>query len=138
VSDSTKELSEIPIGHYHRVMESGNPIRRAWHLLKFRRVLDAFPPGPGLSLLDVGCFAGSLLSLSDETRFTRQLGVDILPERGRVNNYFKWFHVIGHEINHRGQISWLRIRARDGHKTARESLPTNQPLQPTSGADTGH
>ena len=23
-----------------------------------------------------------------------------------VNNYFKWFHVIGHEINHRGQIQW--------------------------------
>ena len=29
----------------------------------------------------------------------------------RVNNYFKWFHVIGHEINHRGQIRWLRRRA---------------------------
>jgi uncharacterized damage-inducible protein DinB len=29
----------------------------------------------------------------------------------RVNNYFKWFHVIGHEINHRGQIQWLRSRA---------------------------
>ncbi len=32
----------------------------------------------------------------------------------RVNNYFKWFHVIGHEINHRGQIRWLRIRATKG------------------------
>ena len=29
----------------------------------------------------------------------------------RVNNYFKWFHVIGHEINHRGQIRWLKSRA---------------------------
>jgi uncharacterized damage-inducible protein DinB len=29
----------------------------------------------------------------------------------RVNNYFKWFHVFGHEINHRGQIHWLRARA---------------------------
>jgi uncharacterized damage-inducible protein DinB len=28
----------------------------------------------------------------------------------RVNNYFKWFHVVGHEINHRGQIRWLRSR----------------------------
>jgi uncharacterized damage-inducible protein DinB len=28
-----------------------------------------------------------------------------------VNNYFKWFHVIGHETNHRGQILWLRSRA---------------------------
>jgi uncharacterized damage-inducible protein DinB len=30
-----------------------------------------------------------------------------------VNNYFKWFHVFGHEINHRGQIRWLRTRATD-------------------------
>ena len=29
----------------------------------------------------------------------------------RANNYFKWFHVLGHEINHRGQIRWLRVRA---------------------------
>jgi uncharacterized damage-inducible protein DinB len=29
----------------------------------------------------------------------------------RVNNYFKWFHVFGHELNHRGQIRWLRRRA---------------------------
>jgi hypothetical protein len=29
----------------------------------------------------------------------------------RVNNYFKWFHVMGREINHRGQIRWLRTRA---------------------------
>ena len=26
----------------------------------------------------------------------------------KVNNYFKWFHVFGHELNHRGQIRWLR------------------------------
>lgn len=29
----------------------------------------------------------------------------------RVNNDFKWFHVIGHELNHTGQIRWLRSRA---------------------------
>ncbi len=29
----------------------------------------------------------------------------------RVNNYFKWFHVFGHEINHRGQIRWLLRQA---------------------------
>lgn len=28
----------------------------------------------------------------------------------RVNNYFKWFHVLSHEVNHRGQIRWLRKR----------------------------
>ena len=81
MNESTKDLAGIPVGHYHQVMEHGNPIRRAWHLLKFRRVLDAFPHTTGLSLLDVGCFAGSFLSLADETRFSRQLGVDILPEQ---------------------------------------------------------
>jgi uncharacterized damage-inducible protein DinB len=32
----------------------------------------------------------------------------------KVNNYFKWFHIFGHEINHRGQIRWLRSRATKG------------------------
>ena len=27
-----------------------------------------------------------------------------------VNNYFKWFHVFEDELNHRGQIRWLRQR----------------------------
>ena len=27
-----------------------------------------------------------------------------------ANNYFKWFHVMEDEINHRGQIRWLRKR----------------------------
>lgn len=26
----------------------------------------------------------------------------------RVNNYFKWFHVFEDELNHRGQIRWLK------------------------------
>jgi uncharacterized damage-inducible protein DinB len=33
------------------------------------------------------------------------------PSGREVNNHFKWFHVLGHEINHRGQIRWLRTRA---------------------------
>jgi uncharacterized damage-inducible protein DinB len=39
-----------------------------------------------------------------ETRATMSGGQD-------VNNYFKWFHVLSHELNHRGQIRWLRTRA---------------------------
>jgi uncharacterized damage-inducible protein DinB len=27
-----------------------------------------------------------------------------------ANNYFKWFHVMEDELNHRGQIRWLRKR----------------------------
>ena len=32
-------------------------------------------------------------------------------DRRRANNYFKWFHVFEDELNHRGQIRWLRRRA---------------------------
>ena len=28
-----------------------------------------------------------------------------------ANNYFQWFHVFEDELNHRGQIRWLRKRA---------------------------
>jgi uncharacterized damage-inducible protein DinB len=28
----------------------------------------------------------------------------------QANNYFKWFHVFEDEINHRGQIRWIRKR----------------------------
>src|SRR4029450_1313013 len=42
----------------------------------------------------------------------------------RVNNYFKWFHVIGHEINHRGQIRGLRSRA-----TKRPGARSEQPME---------
>jgi len=41
-----------------------------------------------------------------------------------ANNYFKWFHVFEDELNHRGQIRWLRKRAPEsssrGKKRRRE------------------
>ncbi len=77
---ASKTVQEIPVGHYHHVMESGNPVRRAWHILKFRRALDLCTGPPG-ALLDVGCFAGSLLSLAPQEQFPLQRGVDILPEQ---------------------------------------------------------
>lgn len=87
MTQPVKQLSEIPVGHYHRVMMGGSPIRRAWHQLKFTRALELLQ-GQG-ALLDVGCFAGSLLSLAPERQFPRQLGVDILPEQiGYANAEF--------------------------------------------------
>jgi uncharacterized damage-inducible protein DinB len=38
-------------------------------------------------------------------------------DRQPANNYFKWFHVLEDEINHRGQIRWLRKRAVDKFKS---------------------
>jgi 2-polyprenyl-3-methyl-5-hydroxy-6-metoxy-1,4-benzoquinol methylase len=76
---STYDYTAIPDGHYDRVMREGSGIRRLWHLSKFERVLDQLPRQPGQSLLDIGCFAGSFLSLADPARFSQQLGVDVLP-----------------------------------------------------------
>ncbi len=73
------DYTSIPEGHYDRVLREGNAIRRLWHLSKFERVLDYLPRRPGQALLDIGCFAGTFLSMADPARFTRQLGVDILP-----------------------------------------------------------
>lgn len=71
----------IPKGYYDSVLRNGNPIRRLWHMSKFDRVLDYLPERPNQSILDIGCFAGTFLSLVPEHRFSRQLGVDILPEQ---------------------------------------------------------
>jgi 2-polyprenyl-3-methyl-5-hydroxy-6-metoxy-1,4-benzoquinol methylase len=95
------DYSGIPIGFYDSVLRGGNPIRRLWHLSKFERVLDCLPHRPGQSLLDVGCFAGSFLSLVPRERFERQVGVDILREqvdyaRARYGTPFRTFqHVDG-------------------------------------------
>jgi 2-polyprenyl-3-methyl-5-hydroxy-6-metoxy-1,4-benzoquinol methylase len=76
---SAFDYSSIPDGHYDRVLREGSAIRRLWHLSKFERVFDYLPKRSGQSLLDIGCFAGTFLSMADTERFSRQLGVDILP-----------------------------------------------------------
>ena len=35
-----------------------------------------------------------------------------LPAAPAMNAHFAWFHVVQHEVNHRGQIRWLRARLR--------------------------
>ncbi len=75
------DYSKIPIGYYDATLREGSPIRRSWHLQKFERILDCLPHLPQGSLLDIGCFAGTFLSLVPRERFGRQLGVDILEEQ---------------------------------------------------------
>jgi SAM-dependent methyltransferase len=76
---SSFDYTSIPAGHYDRVAREGSRIRRLWHLSKFERVLDYLPRRSGQSLLDVGCFAGTFLSMAGPQRFSRQVGVDVLP-----------------------------------------------------------
>lgn len=35
-----------------------------------------------------------------------------LPAAPAMNAHFAWFHVVQHEVNHRGQMRWLRARFR--------------------------
>jgi 2-polyprenyl-3-methyl-5-hydroxy-6-metoxy-1,4-benzoquinol methylase len=98
----------IPVGFYDRVLRSGSPIRRLWHLSKFERVLDYLPPAPSGALLDIGCFAGTFLSLVPEDRFKRQVGVDILkPQIDYANaNYGTSFRKFVHveSVGNLGQL----------------------------------
>jgi 2-polyprenyl-3-methyl-5-hydroxy-6-metoxy-1,4-benzoquinol methylase len=80
-NDSNFDYGGIPVGYYDRILHRGHPVRRLWHVSKFERVLDYLPTEEGGALLDIGCFAGTFLSLVPRGRFVRQVGVDILPEQ---------------------------------------------------------
>jgi 2-polyprenyl-3-methyl-5-hydroxy-6-metoxy-1,4-benzoquinol methylase len=71
----------IPVGYYDEIMRGQSGVRRLWHVSKFERVLDYLPPEDGGSILDIGCFAGTFLSMVPRYRFERQLGVDILKDQ---------------------------------------------------------
>ena len=88
----------IPNGYYDLVLRNGNPVRRLWHVSKFERVLDYLPAQDGGALLDVGCFAGSFLSMVPRYRFDRQVGIDILPgqieyaQKNHGSPFRKFYH----------------------------------------------
>ncbi len=93
MTESAEELAAapfnyegIPLGYYDEMMKTGHPIRRCWHRQKFQRVIAALPEGENLSILDIGCFAGTFLSMLPREPFSRQLGVDILPRQIRWAN----------------------------------------------------
>jgi len=73
--------SAFPAGYYHDVIREGHPVRRAWHRQKFKKVIGILPKGEGMSILDIGCFAGTFLSFLDRRQFSRQVGVDILRKQ---------------------------------------------------------
>ncbi len=76
------DYSSIPIGYYDKVFKEGNPIRRCWHVLKFQRIVDCLSNNKtSKSLLDIGCFSGTFLSLLGKEEFGEQLGVDILEDQ---------------------------------------------------------
>lgn len=75
------DYTRIPLGYYDQIFRGKKGVRRLWHVSKFERVLDVLPRSEGGALLDIGCFAGTFLSMVPERRFARQLGIDLLPEQ---------------------------------------------------------
>ena len=80
------DYDSIPTGYYDEVMENGSALRRFWHRQKFERVRMLLPDD-AQSLLDIGCFAGTFLSLLPDTEFSRQVGVDILEKQVAYANH---------------------------------------------------
>lgn len=73
------DYSKIPKGYYDRIAKKNRGIRSFWHLSKFAIVQNTIPPC-GL-VVDVGCFAGTFLSLLSEQKCKKQIGIDLLPEQ---------------------------------------------------------
>lgn len=99
MTKAAKNVREISIGHYDQIFRSGFSVRRSWHQLKFQRVLESIPFHKPESIIDVGCFAGSFLSICTEDRFPRQLGVDILADqieysKAHYERHFREFRYI--------------------------------------------
>jgi 2-polyprenyl-3-methyl-5-hydroxy-6-metoxy-1,4-benzoquinol methylase len=102
------DYSAFPDGFYHEVMEKGHPIRRAWHEQKFWRVIDSLPQHDGIAVLDIGCFAGTFLSLLPEKRFSRQVGVDIL--KNQIDYANKHFGTSYRQFVHVEKLEKLNFR----------------------------
>jgi len=74
------DYNKIPLGFYDDVTKKKKGIRSFWHNQKFRRVIDSFEE-PKDSILDIGCFSGTFLSMISPEQISEQVGVDILKEQ---------------------------------------------------------
>ena len=115
------------------LLAHGIAVERVYQLLTFEG-RDPSPAeerfwSPALDLGDAGrreLRGRTLDSYLDEMAATRQATLTALAQRDDVwleaplqnspnmNPHWAWFHVAEDEINHRGQIRWLRSRLRDG------------------------
>ncbi|MEI6123251.1 MAG: methyltransferase domain-containing protein [Bacteroidota bacterium] len=72
--------NQIPLGFYDRITQKRKGMRSFWHNQKFKRVIDSIEK-PLQSILDIGCFSGTFLSLIPPQLISQQTGVDILQQQ---------------------------------------------------------
>lgn len=108
-------------------------VERSYQVMTFEdRALSADENARWSAALKLGedarrMFRGRALdTYLDDLRLVRQLTLDGLAERDdqwlersvtsapRINAHWAWFHVAEDEINHRGQIRWLRKHSLTG------------------------
>ena len=75
------DYGAIPAGFYDKILFEENGIRNFWHYQKFDSVLRSLKSRNGGKILDIGCSAGSFLSMIKQEQFDVQFGVDIAPDQ---------------------------------------------------------
>ncbi len=96
--DTTFDYNKIPLGFYDDITKQQKGIRSFWHNQKFKRVIDSFKK-PHCSILDIGCFSGTFLSMISQHQMSEQIGVDILKEQIDYANqnyatFYRQFYLI--------------------------------------------
>jgi 2-polyprenyl-3-methyl-5-hydroxy-6-metoxy-1,4-benzoquinol methylase len=87
----TFDYSSIPLGFYDKIAKERKGIRSFWHYLKFQRIIDYIQTIPNASkIIDYGCFCGTFLGMLDHSKYSKQLGLDILEEQiNYANSMYK-------------------------------------------------
>jgi len=99
MSDYKYNYHDIPLGYYDDIYKRGKGIRSFWHWLKFNSVLNVIGQTNDASILDIGCFSGTFLSLLEKNNFSNQIGVDILEKQIEYanekygNTFRKFYHI---------------------------------------------
>lgn len=117
---TTFDYNKIPLGFYDDIAKKKKGIRSFWHNQKFKRVIDSFGEQQN-SILDIGCFSGTFLSMIPEAQIHEQVGVDILKEQIDFANQnyatsFRHFYLIDNlkemdslQDNHFDYISIIEV-----------------------------
>lgn len=77
--------SSIPVEFYDNISRRKKGMRSYWHNHKFKRIIDSFEQNAG-SILDIGCFSGTFLSMISKDKIPKQVGIDILKPQVEFAN----------------------------------------------------
>lgn len=80
-TEYTFDYTSIPLGFYDEVAKKKKGMRSFWHHLKFQRIKDYIETTDSVSIIDYGCFCGTFLGSTENTKLKEQYGLDILQDQ---------------------------------------------------------